>query len=178
MPTEKNLDIILESELEFKPYSPEFDTFKKEPVTFLLVNALRHLTQDQQRQLCSALLERLPVPVSITDEAERLYPYCVMDEKLTEGLPTIRVHIGQYNESVDRVRSAHITAARQYMGEIDKARKEAKIELLWELIEEWQDARDNGEDIHAPKFSFNDIEVDLYEWLEKIDPAGRKEKRK
>lgn len=51
----------------------------------------------------------------------------------------------------------------------DDVIKKAKVSLIWQMIEEWQDAR-SGEDIHAPLVSYNEIEADLYEWLEKIDP--------
>lgn len=52
--------------------------------------------------------------------------------------------------------------------------KKIKIDLLWELIEDWQCARDKGEDIHAPKFSFNDIECSFYEKMQEIDPSKKK----
>lgn len=98
--------------------STDFENaFHKEPVTFLLSNALRHLTQDQQRQLCNALLERLPVPASIEDEAERLYPYPDKSEHEEYEFE----HLKECQQSR---RSAHITCARQYMGEIEKLRAE------------------------------------------------------
>lgn len=86
------------------------NAFQNEPVTFLLSNALCHLTQDQQRQLCNALLERLPVPASIEDEAARLYPDTKENETVSMG----------HNGIQDLRRSAHISAARQYMGEISR----------------------------------------------------------
>lgn len=49
--------------------------------------------------------------------------------------------------------------------------KKIKLDLLWELIEEWQCARDGEEDINEPKFSFNDIEISFYDKIEKIDPS-------
>ncbi len=42
--------------------------------------------------------------------------------------------------------------------------KKVKIELLWELIEEWQMERE-------PHI---DIEISLYEKLEKIDPSTKR----
>ena len=48
--------------------------------------------------------------------------------------------------------------------------KKIKISLLWELIEDWQSAREQGEDIHQPKFSFNDIEVEFYNKMQDIEP--------
>lgn len=49
--------------------------------------------------------------------------------------------------------------------------KKVKISLLWELIEDWQLAREVGDDIHVPKFSFNDIEISFYDKMEEIDPT-------
>lgn len=92
--------------------------FQNEPVNFLLSNALRHLTQDQQRELCNALLERLPVPASITDEAERLYPD-EKDERPIRSIDDIR----------EAQRSAHTTCGRQYMGEIEKLRAERDMAI-------------------------------------------------
>lgn len=48
--------------------------------------------------------------------------------------------------------------------------KKVKIDLLWELIQDWQDAREKAENIHTPKFSFNDIEVELYNKMQQIEP--------
>lgn len=48
-----------------------------------------------------------------------------------------------------------------------------KMDFLWELIEDWQSARDKNEDIHAPKFSFNDIECSFYEKMNEIDPPNK-----
>lgn len=50
--------------------------------------------------------------------------------------------------------------------------KEQKVKLLWEMIEEWQDARDSDQPEYLSKerFSFVDIENDFYEKLQKIDP--------
>lgn len=128
MPTKKNLD----NELELKPYSPAFDTFKKEPVTFLLVNALRHLTQEQQRQLCNALQERLPLPASITDEAGRLYPY--------DASKAYDVY--QHQETIQEFQRIHIAAASQYIGEIEKLRAEnSKMrKALEEIAQKYADA--------------------------------------
>lgn len=52
--------------------------------------------------------------------------------------------------------------------------KKVKIELLWELIEEWQMERDPHIDINESVLSYNDIEVSLYEKLEKIDPSTKR----
>lgn len=93
------------------------NAFQNEPVTFLLSNALRHLTQDQQRQLCNALQERLPIPASIGDEAESLYP-----------IPESATH--NYKFKADLQRSAHITCARQYTDTIEKLRAELEQSLL------------------------------------------------
>lgn len=102
------------------------NAFHKEPVTFLLSNALRHLTQDQQRELCNALQERLPVADSIEEEAKRLYPY---------GEKNIILSTATYNSIMDVQREAHITAARQYMDTIDKLRAEnvALVKLSEEI---------------------------------------------
>lgn len=53
--------------------------------------------------------------------------------------------------------------------------KKVKIDLLWELIESWQDARDehSGEYLHEPRFSFQDIECDFYEKMKEIAPDKR-----
>lgn len=108
--------------------STDFENaFHKEPVTFLLSNALRHLTQDQQRQLCNALLERLPVVASLEQEAERLYPYQMPQREI----------VLTFAEVTDYKRSAHITAARQYMGEIEQLR--AENAALIEEIQNWKD---------------------------------------
>jgi len=50
--------------------------------------------------------------------------------------------------------------------------KAEKIKLIWEMIEGWQDARDHTDDEYLSKerFSFKDIEHDLYGELEKIQP--------
>lgn len=52
--------------------------------------------------------------------------------------------------------------------------KEAKKELIWQMIESWQDARDGDspEYLGVERFSFLDIEGDLYEELNKIDPKS------
>ena len=47
--------------------------------------------------------------------------------------------------------------------------KRQMSKLIWDMITSWQDSRDIGEDLQAPKFSYADIESDLYEWLEKIE---------
>lgn len=117
MLTEKNLDIILESELEFKPYSPSFDTFKKEPVTFLLVNALKYLTEDQRKQLYNALGERLsPTPASAEDEAKALYSMPEEPAGYAE-VYTLRNVRGWQQQ-------AHITCAGMYTDTIDKLKAE------------------------------------------------------
>ena len=51
--------------------------------------------------------------------------------------------------------------------------KKIKLKLLWELIEDWQDARDENEDINEEKFSFNDIEISFYDKMEQIDPKAK-----
>lgn len=103
-------DFFPEDQIEWLDESLPADdmttTLQNEPVTFLLSNALRHLTQDQQRQLCNALQERLPVPASITDEADRLYP--ANSDDIIERLHD---HTS---------RAGYITCARQYMGEIER----------------------------------------------------------
>ncbi len=57
--------------------------------------------------------------------------------------------------------------------------KKAKIAFVWELITHWQDIRkeDNIDEnnINDLAVSYNDIESDLYEWLEKLDPKENKE---
>jgi len=53
---------------------------------------------------------------------------------------------------------------------VEEIVKKEKIKLIWEMIEGWQDARDRDIDINTEQFSAQDIEVDLYEWLEKVDP--------
>lgn len=112
--------------------STDFEAaFRNEPVNFLLSNALRHLTQDQQRQLCNALQERLPIPASIEDEAERLYPDLPKD-------------LGTYTGNIlsEAKRSAHITCAHQYMGTIEKLRAEnSKMrKALEEIAQKYADA--------------------------------------
>lgn len=49
--------------------------------------------------------------------------------------------------------------------------KKEKIALIWEMIMNWQDADDD-------QFTKQDIEVDLYAWLEKVDPKEKKENQK
>ena len=49
--------------------------------------------------------------------------------------------------------------------------KKVKIDLLWELIEDWQLARELDIDINETSLSYNDIEVSLYDKLEEIDPS-------
>jgi hypothetical protein len=48
-----------------------------------------------------------------------------------------------------------------------------KVALIWEMIEDWQMSRESDEDINEPKFSYQDIEMELYEWLEKVDPLAK-----
>lgn len=49
--------------------------------------------------------------------------------------------------------------------------KKVKIELLWELIEEFQDyRREEGCDIDETVLTYNDVETSLYEKMEEIDP--------
>lgn len=54
--------------------------------------------------------------------------------------------------------------------------KEEKVKLIWDMIQDWQDARDLTIDINEPQFSAQDIEIDLYDWLEKVDPQAPKQK--
>lgn len=51
--------------------------------------------------------------------------------------------------------------------------KKVKIDLLWELIESYQSARDGASDeyLSAPRFSFIDVENDFYEKMEEIEKA-------
>lgn len=57
--------------------------------------------------------------------------------------------------------------------ESEAVAKAAKVKLIWEMIEEWQASRDKGEDTSEPKFSYNDIEVELYRWFEIVDPKNK-----
>lgn len=59
---------------------------------------------------------------------------------------------------------------------VEEGAKKIKIAFLWELIEDWQMARDKDEDIHLAQFSHNDIEASFYEKMEEID--GKKERQK
>lgn len=49
--------------------------------------------------------------------------------------------------------------------------KKVKVELLWELIEEWQMEREPHIDINDPALSYNDVEISLYDKLAKIDSS-------
>lgn len=49
--------------------------------------------------------------------------------------------------------------------------RKTKIDLLWELIEEFQDARkEEGCDIDESVLTYNDVEIALYEKMEEINP--------
>jgi hypothetical protein len=52
-------------------------------------------------------------------------------------------------------------------GKRDEIIKKAKTDLIWEMIMENQDADD-------ATFTKADIEVELYGWLEKVDPTAKK----
>lgn len=56
---------------------------------------------------------------------------------------------------------------------IPEEEKQIKIALLWELIEDWQLAREEGDDVSEPKFSFNDIEISFYDKMDEIDPSKK-----
>ena len=51
--------------------------------------------------------------------------------------------------------------------------KKIKIDLLWELINSYQDARDGTSDqyLSQPRFSFIDVENDFYEKMEEIEKS-------
>lgn len=117
---ELNQVLVKENRPDLPQNSLILTAFQNEPVNFLLSNALRHLTQDQQMQLCNALRERLPPPASAEDEAEKLYPY-KKNEKITE------IHDGTL---VDHSRAVHIACAGMYTGEIEKLRN-----ALQDLVE-------------------------------------------
>lgn len=69
--------------------------------------------------------------------------------------------IGKYDKSVNR------SMIFQYVAPaMEQYAKEEKINLIWEMINENQSA-DEG------TYTKNDIEVDLYAWLEKIDPKSQ-----
>lgn len=53
----------------------------------------------------------------------------------------------------------------------EKIETEARLNLIWDMIEEWQMSRDKDADIDEEKFSYQDIEHDLYQWMEKM-PQG------
>jgi hypothetical protein len=99
--------------------------FEKEPVNFLLVNALKYLTEDQRKQLYNALGERLPHDLTdIEREARERYP----DE---EGASMMR------NIGIATQRNAYIDCAKQF---IDKVRGlEKENAALREEIECWKD---------------------------------------
>jgi hypothetical protein len=75
----------------------------------------------------------------------------------------------------DGIKIGYTAAAEQILtnpgawGMPDK--KKIETDLLWELIQDWQDARDSNDEEYLSKerFSFSDIEVDLYDWLKKAD---------
>lgn len=64
------------------------------------------------------------LPADLEQEAEMLYPYHVVNNELWENAPTYKTRVDQINRRVDALRSAHITAARQYMDTIERLTRE------------------------------------------------------
>lgn len=143
-----------EYEFEYLDESPDLpatdDQFLKEPVTFLLSNALRHLSQDQQRQLCNALLERLPVVTDETlqREAEELYPDAP-EEKLLERYTGYLVGLQ---------RTAYIACAKSFI---------QRIRALEEEIERRVD-KDGVKKLFEAycRYKNNEGEMEFNEWLD------------
>lgn len=99
----------------------------REPVQAILTCIMSYTTEEQRKVIYEKLGRRVvPVPASLEQEAERLYPD------------------GENHAQVKR--SAHIAAARQYMGEIERLR--AENGEMRKALESIRDGFDHENDAH------------------------------
>lgn len=121
---------------------PDIDTpdpqsaFEKEPVNFLLVNALKYLTEDQRRQLYDELGERLTHDLTdIEREATKLYPMPEEPAGYAEAYTLRNVRSWQ--------QESHIACAKQFIDKVKGLEAENEnlrnwVEQLKEEAKEWK----------------------------------------
>lgn len=99
----------------------------REPVQAILTCIMSYTTEEQRMVIYEKLGRRVaPIPISLEGEAKTLYP--------DSNMPVAEVaELHTHNEMQEAQRSAHITAARQYMGEIGTL-KEVR-DNLWKCFE-------------------------------------------
>lgn len=92
-----------------------------------------------------------------------------------EALKKAGERTGEYRQYLEGYEVGYAAAAEAILskpGDYGLAgKRKVEADLLWELIKDWQDARDddNEEYLSKERFSFSDIESDLYDWLKKVD---------